>query len=95
MEPMYYTSTSTALGDVGIAWRRKDYVATIVRIFLPAHDERLDDLIRRSFPGATRQSHTMTKQLCRSIQGLAEGRDVTCSENILDMKICGEFQRRV
>jgi methylated-DNA-[protein]-cysteine S-methyltransferase len=95
MESVYYTSTATKLGNVGIVWRRKEGGITVVRIFLPAHDEGTDDLIQRSFPGAVRRSHRAIHQLCRSIQGLRAGRDVTFSEIILDMKVCGEFQRRV
>jgi methylated-DNA-[protein]-cysteine S-methyltransferase len=95
MESMYYTSTATALGNLGIAWRSKGGSATVVRIFLPAQDVRIDDLIRRSFPEAVRQSHRMMEQVIRSIQGLAAGRDVPFSEKILDMLVCGEFQRRV
>lgn len=95
MKSVYYTSTATIIGDVGIAWRRKDGRATIARIFLPVHDEQIDDLIRRSFPGAIRQSHETAEQMVRSIQGLAAGRDISFSESILDMKVCGEFQRRV
>ncbi|MGZ6275251.1 MAG: methylated-DNA--[protein]-cysteine S-methyltransferase [Syntrophales bacterium] len=95
MISVYYTSTATTLGDVGIVWRRKDGGATLVKIFLPAHDEGIDELIRRSFPGAVRLSHTMMKQVCRSIQNLAAGRDATSSEKALDMRVCGEFQKRV
>ncbi|MGZ6248071.1 MAG: MGMT family protein, partial [Syntrophales bacterium] len=58
-------------------------------------DEGTDELIRRSFPGAVRLSHTMMKQVCRSIQNLAAGRDATSSEKALDMRVCGEFQKRV
>ncbi|HEX7533950.1 MAG TPA: methylated-DNA--[protein]-cysteine S-methyltransferase [Syntrophales bacterium] len=95
MKSVYYTSTVTILGDVGIVWRSKDGGASLVRIFLPAYDEGNDELIRRSFPGAVRLSHAMMKQVCRSIQELAAGRDATFSEKALDMKVCGEFQRRV
>ena len=95
MESVYYTSTATILGDVGIVWRRKDGGATVMRIFLPAEGEGTDDLVQRSFPGAVRRSHRAIHQLCRSIQGLRAARDVTFSEKILDMKVCGEFQRRV
>jgi methylated-DNA-[protein]-cysteine S-methyltransferase len=95
MESVCYTSTATILGDVGIVWRGKDGGATVIRIFLPAHGEGTDDLIQSSFPGAVRRSHRTTDQLCRSIQGLREARDITFSEKILDMKVCGEFQRRV
>jgi methylated-DNA-[protein]-cysteine S-methyltransferase len=94
-ESVYYTSTATKLGNVGIVWIRKDGGTTVVRIFLPAEDEGTDDLIRRSFPRVVRRSHRTTKQVMRSIQGLAAGRDVTFSEKIIDMKVCGEFQRRV
>ena len=95
MESVYYTSTATILGDVGIVWRRKDGSTTVVRIFLPSEDEGTNDLIQRTFPGAVRRSHTTTDQLCRSIQGLAAERGAAFSERILDMKVCGEFQRRV
>jgi methylated-DNA-[protein]-cysteine S-methyltransferase len=94
-DSVYYISTSTKFGDVGIVWRGQAGGATVLRIVLPARDKATEDLMRRSFPGAVRGSHAMTKQLCRNIHGLAEGRDVACSENILDMKVCGEFQRRV
>jgi len=94
-ESVYYTSTATRLGNVGIVWRRKDSGTTIVRIFLPDENERIDDLIRRSFPRAVRRSDRTMKQVMRSIQALAAGRDVALSEKILDMKACGEFQRRV
>ena len=94
-ETVYYASTATRLGNVGIVWRRKDGGITVMRIFLPAHDEGTDDLIRRSFPGAVRRSHRAIHELCRSIQGLRAERDVKLSEKILDMKACGEFQRRV
>ncbi len=95
MESVYYTSTATILGDLGIVWRRKDGGATVLRIFLPARDEATEDLIGRSFPGAARGSHRTAEQLMRSIQGLAAGRDVTFSEKSLDMLVCGEFQGRV
>ena len=95
MESVYYTSTATILGDLGIVWRRKDGGATVVRIFLPVDDEGIDDLIRRSFPGAARGSHRTAEQLMRSIQWLAAGGDVTFSEKILDMSVCGEFQKKV
>ncbi len=94
-ESVYYTSTATKFGDVGIVWRGQDGGATVVRIFLPARDKATEDLIRRSFPGAGRGSHRTAEQVVRIIQGLAAGRDVTCSENFLDMLVCGEFQRRV
>jgi methylated-DNA-[protein]-cysteine S-methyltransferase len=95
MESVYYTSTATRLGNVGIVWRRKDGSPTVVRIFLPDEDEGTHDLIRRSFPGVVRRSHRAMEQVMRSIQGLAAGRNVTFSENFLDMLSCGQFQRRV
>jgi len=95
MESIYYASTATKLGNVGIAWRRKNVGVTVVRIFLSARDEGIDDLIRCSFPGAVRRFHKTAEQVMRSIRGLEAGRDVTFSEKILDMKVCGEFQRRV
>ncbi|MGD1151979.1 MAG: methylated-DNA--[protein]-cysteine S-methyltransferase [Syntrophales bacterium] len=94
-ESVYYASTATKLGYIGIVWRRKDGGTIVMRVFLPAHDEGSDDLIQSSFPGAVRRSHRDIHELCRSIQGLAAERDVTFSEKILDMKVCGEFQRRV
>jgi methylated-DNA-[protein]-cysteine S-methyltransferase len=94
-ESVYYTSTATKFGDVGIVWRGQDGGATVVRIFLPGYDEGIDDLIRRTFPGAARGSHKTAEQMVRSIQGLAAGRDVRFSEKSFDMSVCGEFQRRV
>jgi methylated-DNA-[protein]-cysteine S-methyltransferase len=94
-ESVYYTSTATKLGSVGIVWRFKDGGTSIVRIFLPVEDEGTDDIIPRSFPGAVRRSQRTTKEVCRSIQGLAAGRDVTFPEKLLDMVACGKFQRRV
>lgn len=94
-ESEYYTSTATKFGDVGIVWRGQDCGATVVRIFLPARDKATEDLIVRSFPGAVRRSHGAPEQVARIIHGLAAGRDVSFSENILDMLVCGEFQRRV
>jgi len=95
MESVYYTSTVTILGNVGIVWRHKDGGPTAVRIFLPDEDEGTHNLIRRSFPGVVRQSHRAIEQLLKSIQGLATGRKITFSENLLDMLSCGQFQRRV
>jgi methylated-DNA-[protein]-cysteine S-methyltransferase len=94
-DSVYYTSTATKFGDLGIVWRPKDGGALVARIFLPARDELIDDLIRRFFPGAVRGSHRTAEQLMRGIQGLAAGRDVKFSEKMLDMLVCGEFQRRV
>lgn len=94
-ESVYYTSTATRLGDVGIVWRYKDGGPTAVRIFLPDEDEVTHNLIRRSFPGVVRQSHKAMEQVMRSVRGLAEGRNVTFSEEKLDMLSCGQFQRRV
>jgi methylated-DNA-[protein]-cysteine S-methyltransferase len=91
-DSIYYTSTATKLGNVGVVWRCKGGGTTIVRIFLPAEDKGTDDLIRWSFPGAVRRSHITTKQMCRNIQSLVAGQDVTFSEEILDMLACGEFQ---
>lgn len=92
---VYYTSASTRLGNVGIAWRPKGNGAIILRIFLPREDERMDVLIRRFFPSVVRRSHRMITQVCRSIRALAAGRDATVSGKILHMKACGEFQRRI
>jgi methylated-DNA-[protein]-cysteine S-methyltransferase len=92
---VYYTLTATRLGNVGIVWRSRDGGTTVVKIFLPDEDEVTDDLVRCSFPGVVRRSHRAIHRLCRSIQGLAAARDVTFSEEILDMLACGEFQRRV
>lgn len=92
---VYYTSASTRLGNVGIVWRPKGNGAIILRIFLPREDERMDVLIRRFSPSVVRRSHRMITQVCRSIRALAAGRDATLSEKILDMKTCGEFQRRI
>ena len=94
-ESVYYTSTATRLGNVGIVWRHREGNPTAVRIFLPDEDEGTHDLIRRSFPGVVRQSHRAIEQLMRSIQGLTTGRKVTFSEEVLDMLSCGRFQRRV
>lgn len=94
-ESLYYTSTATKLGKVGILWRQKDTNTTIMRILLPRKGERMDDIVRRSFPGAVKRSHRTIKQLCGNIQALAAGRDVLLSEKFLDMKVCGKFQRRV
>jgi methylated-DNA-[protein]-cysteine S-methyltransferase len=94
-ESVYYTSTATRLGNVGIVWRRRDGSPTVVRILLPDEDEGTHDLIRRAFPGVVRRSHIAMEQVMRSIQGLAAGRNVTFSEIFLDMLSCRQFQRRV
>ena len=95
MESVFYTSTATRLGNVGIVWRRRDGSPAAVRIFLPDEDEKTHDLIQRSFPGVVRQSHRAIEQLRRSIRSLAVGQKVAVSENSLDMLSCGQFQRRV
>jgi methylated-DNA-[protein]-cysteine S-methyltransferase len=92
---VYYTSAATIFGDVGIVWRVQGGDATVVRIFLPARDKATEDLILRSFPGAVRRSREAPKRVARIIQDVAAGREVSFSENILDMLLCGEFQRRV
>jgi len=95
IKSVYFNLAATALGDVGVVWRQKDDTPIIVRIFLPIECARMDDLIRQSFPGAVRQSHGIIDQVCISIQELLSGQDVTFSETILDMSLCGEFQRKV
>jgi methylated-DNA-[protein]-cysteine S-methyltransferase len=95
MKSVYYSLVATALGDVGVAWRKKGDTPTIVRIFLPREYEGTDSLIRRSFPGIIGQSHGAMDQLCESIRQSMAGQDVTFPRTIIDMGICREFQRKV
>ncbi len=92
---IYYTTITTKIGDIGIVWRLKGNNTTVVRIFLPREDEKIDVHIRRFFPKAVRRSHGTIKQVGRSIVALAAGHNTALSEKILDMELCGEFQSRV
>jgi O-6-methylguanine DNA methyltransferase len=95
MKSVYYSSAGSAFGNVGIVWRQKNDTPTVVSIFLPSESESMDDLVRQSFPGVIRQSHGIIEGICTGIQDFLSGREAAFSEEILDMSLCGEFQRKV
>ena len=95
MKSLYYSLITTAFGDVGIAWRHKDDTPFVVRIVLPRENEKTDNVVRQSFPGLMKRSHHSVEQLCVKIQKFLEGQEINFSAEILDMSVCGEFQRTV
>ena len=97
MKSLYYSLTTSGFGfgNVGIVWRKKNDIPTAVSIFLPSESEGMDDLVRQAFPDAVRKSHGIIDAICTGIQDLLSGRETAFSEEILDMSLCGEFQRKV
>jgi methylated-DNA-[protein]-cysteine S-methyltransferase len=95
MKSLYYSLTATAFGDVGIVWRQKGDTPSVVRIVLPGENEKTDNVVRQSFSDIMKRSHHNVEQLFVSIQKFLEGQEVSFSEGILDMSVCGEFQQEV
>jgi methylated-DNA-[protein]-cysteine S-methyltransferase len=95
MNTAYYTLAITALGDVGVVWRRKNNTPAIVKIFLPVERERADNVVLRHFPGSSMRSHDNVKKVCDYLLEYMAGDATEFSLNLLDMSICTEFQRNV
>jgi len=95
IEPVHYTGIGTRLGRLIVVWKLKRGSPAVVRILLAGDTGEVNALCRELFPGATHVSHGVIEGLCVSIRNYLAGHAVAFSLSMLDMGVCGEFQRRV
>jgi len=95
MNTAYYTLTTTALGDVGVVWKRKNNSPAIVKICLPVASEKIENIVLRNFPDAGLRSHGDVKKVCDSLLEYLAANVTVFSLHMVDMSICTEFQRNV
>lgn len=95
IEPVHYTEMGTRLGRLIVVWKLKRGTPAVVRIFLAGDTGEVNAFRRELFPGATHVSHGAIEGLCMSIRNFLAGHAVAFSLSMLDMGVCGEFQRGV
>jgi methylated-DNA-[protein]-cysteine S-methyltransferase len=95
MNTVYYTLATTALGDVGVVWRRKNNTPAVVKICLPVERERVDSVVSTHFPSSSMHSHDEVKKVCDYLREYLAGKLTVFSLHRLDMSVCNEFQRNV
>lgn len=95
MKSVYYVTITSSFGDTVVVWTQKGDTQAVMRILLPVESDVMDEMVRQSFPDAIKHSHGIIDRVCMSIQNAMTGQEVTFSEEVLDMSVCGEFQRKV
>lgn len=90
-----YTSLSSPFGEHLIVWRDALASPFILRIILPGEKTQVDKILRREFPQAVQRSHRVIEAVCTEIRSFLQGMPVVFSLDLLDLRICHGFQRKV
>jgi methylated-DNA-[protein]-cysteine S-methyltransferase len=93
---VFYETTVTPFGELGIVWRSKENGDSfIVHIFLPLENVRILSPIQRFFPTARRFCCETIKKIGSQIMNYLQGAPTDFSFGYLDMNYCYKFQKRV
>lgn len=92
---MAYVSIPSDFGEALLVWRDDPDVPRILRIILPAEEGAGQRVLRREFPQAVPRGQRDIAAVCARIGDLLKGKPVDFSTDLLDLRICNEFQRRV
>ena len=90
-----YRLITSAFGDVGIVWVRKEETPMIIQVVLPQKDISTANMIRKNFPDAEEGLHEYLEKTSEAISAFLEGACVNFSMKFVEIDRCGDFQRRV
>jgi len=94
-KPAYYVMVPSAFGTLGIVWRGTEENPKVHRLFLPEEKTPVEDIVQRTFAGASPLSCPAVAELEKKIQSFLEGADASFELNIITLEECSEFQKRV
>ena len=87
--------SSTPFGSVVIIWSAATGNPLIVRVLLSKPDRTAEDLVTEFYPNAQASSCAEIDDIATGIKRLLEGEAVDFSLDLVDLRACGEFQKRV
>jgi len=91
----YYTLVPSSFGTLSIIWWEIDERPKVIRLLLPNEQGHVEDIIQRTFIGASLLSCPTIRQLSEQIKGFIKGEAVNFELNIIALEECSEFQRSV
>lgn len=90
-----YVRIPSEFGQLVLVWSSDIGAPSVLRIVLPGAGNQVEKVLRDEFPEAVMQSHRDIEVLCSKIQAFLKGEPIEFSLDLLDLKSCKDFQRRV
>jgi methylated-DNA-[protein]-cysteine S-methyltransferase len=85
----------TPFGSVGIIWTTGSQSPKIVRVLLSKPGLSAEDRVSELYPNSRASSCAEIDNTASGIKGLLEGEAIDFSLDLVDLGLCGEFQKRV
>ena len=86
---------STPFGSVAVIWSKVDDGPKVVRVLLSKPEKLAEYQICRLYPNSQTSSCTEIDAVGTAISAFLEGEDISFSLDIVDFKLCSEFQQSV
>ncbi len=90
-----YRSIPSRFGPILLIWRPAAGGARVTAVILPGEAGGPDEVLRERFPGARPAARPVMDRLAGEIGRFLQGDPVVFSLELLDLKVCTPFQRRV
>ena len=94
-ESFYYTAVPSAFGTLSIVWREASDGPKVCRLLLPNERIPAEEVIRTTYVGIRPMLNPAIKLLAEQIQSLLKGEAVDFQMDLIDLRGCSGFQRRV
>ena len=94
-ESFYYTAVPSAFGTLSIVWREASDGPKVCRLLLPNERIPAEEVIRTTYVGIRPMLNPAIKLLAEQIQSCLKGEAVDFQMDLIDLRGCSGFQRRV
>ena len=95
LKSFYYTTTPSAFGTLSIVWREASDGPKVCRLLLPNERIPAEEVIRTTYVGIRPLLNPAIRLLAEQIQGFLKGEAVDFHMDLIDLRGCSGFQRRV